>query len=318
MFGRLFSGLVIVFWMLTMTWLVTEKVIPPLLGGDPPDYQSALVSRNKQAAPDVWKLRWNGKTVGYAASRLVRHENDYLDQCSYVEFEDLPLESLLSELLGPLSAVVKPFMQGNHDLDLDMLVATRMRFDVQRRLMSFDTTIDLTDFPDFLKVRGDVHADGNLELIAQLSAGPFGAAREFRQNVQLPPEALVEGSLSPRSELKNLRVGQTWTIPVFRAFPPNSPVQIVQAEVKRRHQIVVWENEEVETFQVVYHADSGSGVNAARRPLSREWIRTDDGMVVRREIRFSGVEVVFERERDSFVKQHSERLDELTQRLWKS
>ena len=51
MFGRIFNGLVVVFWMIAMTWLLAEKVIPPMLGGDPPDYQSVLepAARRKAA-----------------------------------------------------------------------------------------------------------------------------------------------------------------------------------------------------------------------------------------------------------------------------
>ena len=216
-----------------------------------------------------------------------------------------------------MSAVIRPFLQDSRGVDLDMLIATRMRFDQARRLKSFETVIDLPDYPEFLTVDGTLQANGKLDLVAHLAGGPTENGRDFRYSVQLPPEALVEGSLSPRSELKDLHIGQSWTIPVFRAFPPNSPVQIVQAKVEK-HEIVLWENEEVETFEVVYRTDAGSGVNATRRPLSREWIRPADGKVLRREIRFSGIEMVFERQGDSLLAPYSERLDALAQRLWKN
>ncbi len=314
MFGRLFNGLVIVFWLVAMTWLLAEKVIPPMLGGDPPDYQSALKSPTHERLPDAWKLRWKERTVGFAASRVEVRPTGELDRLTFVEFEDLPLDAVLSEMLGPVAAIVKPLIQSSRGLDLNMLVATRMTFDRERRLSHFDTHIDLSDFRDFLTLVGTVQSDGKLEIIAQLSSGSLGAGQTFKHSVQLPPEALVEGSLSPRPELTGLYIGQKWTIPVFRSFPPNSPVQILQAEVEQ-HEIILWGSDEVETKLVVYRAEAGSGVHATREPISREWVRAD-GAVLRQQVRFSGLELTFEREPESSTDSRLGTLDELQQRLW--
>ncbi|MEO8498048.1 MAG: hypothetical protein ABI614_23530 [Planctomycetota bacterium] len=314
MFGRIFNGLVVVFWMIAMTWLLAEKVIPPMLGGDPPDYQSVLEPVAKEVLPDAWKLRWKERTVGFAASRVEVRSDGELDRLSFVEFEDLPLESILSEMLGPVAAIVKPLLQGNRGLDLDMMVATRMTFGADRRLARFDTTIDLGDFRDFLQLQGSVQPDGKLDIIAQLSSGSFGTGQTFKHSVQLPPEALVEGSLSPRPKVKDLYVGQKWTIPVFRSFPPNSPIQILQAEVEK-HDLIMWGPEEVETKLVVYRTEAGSGVQATREPISREWVR-DDGEVLRQQVRFSGLELTFERESNTTPDPRIGKLDELQVRLW--
>lgn len=314
MFGRIFNGLVVVFWMIAMTWLLAEKVIPPMLGGDPPDYQSVLEPVAKEALPDAWKLRWKERTVGFAASRVELRSNGELDRLSYVEFEDLPLEAILSEMLGPVAAIVKPLIQSSGGMDIDMIVATRMTFAADRRLSRFETNVDLADFRDFLRLEGTVQEDGKLSIVAQLSSGNFGSGQTFKHTVQLPREALVEGSLSPRPELKGLYVGQTWTIPVFRSFPPNSPIQILQAEVEK-HDIILWGSEEVETKLVVYRTEAGSGVQATREPISREWVR-DDGAVLRQQVRFSGLELTFEREDEGTRDPRIEKLDELQRRLW--
>ncbi len=314
MFGRIFNGLVVVFWMITMTWLLAEKVIPPMLGGDPPDYQSVLEPAAKESLPDAWKLRWQQRTVGFAASRVEVRPTGELDRLSYVEFEDLPLEAILSEMLGPAAAIVKPLIQNNRGLDLDMVIATRMTFDADRRLARFETNIDLGNFPDFLRLDGTVREDGKLDIVAQLSSGSVGSGQSFTHTVQLPPEALVEGSLSPRPELKDLYIGQTWTIPVFRSFPPNSPIQILQVEVEK-HDVIMWGSEDVETKLVVYRTEAGSGVQATREPISREWVRAD-GAVLRQQVRFSGLELTFEREPEGSLDPRIDKLDELQQRLW--
>ncbi|MBP89076.1 MAG: hypothetical protein CMJ64_20565 [Planctomycetaceae bacterium] len=315
MFGRLFTRVVIVFWAITMAWLLAEKVVPPLLDGDPPDYSSALETPAEDQLPEAWKLRWGQRTIGYATSRTVARPHGQTDRLSYVEFEDLPLEALLSELLGPMSAVIQPMLQDSRGLELNMLVATRMRFDDEKRLAAFDTTIDLGEMNNFLKLRGVLRNDGKLMIVAQMSTGGSTSSEIFRQTVELPPEALVEGSLSPRPELRDLHLGQTWTIPVFRAFPPNSPVQILQAEVES-DLYFLWGGEDVEAFVVVYRADAGSGVHATRQPLSREWVRRSDGVILRQEVSFSGLEMAFERLTESEARSRGDRLDEIRDRLW--
>jgi hypothetical protein len=115
----------------------------------------------------------------------------------------------------------------------------------------------------------------------------------LRQELELPPDALVSDAFTPRSELKKLHVGQSWTIPVYRPFPPNSPLEIVAVHVEG-HEGIIWEGKDVETLRVVYRTDAGSGIRASRDPVGREWVRRD-GTVLRQEIGMSGLQLRFER-----------------------
>ncbi len=313
MFGRIFNGAVIVSWLIAMTWLLAEKVIPPLLGGDPPDYASSLEPSPRKSLPDAWKIRWKARTVGFASGRLKPQPDGSMDRLTFVEFEDLPLESIVSEMLGPVAAVIKPLFKGSRNVDLDMIVATRMRFAPDRRMIGFDTTIDLSGFDDFLKLTGNVGPDGKLAIVAKLSDA-LGSGQTFKHSVQLPPEALVEGSLSPRAELSGLYVGQTWTIPVFRSFPPNSPVQILEATVEE-HELLTWNANEVETKLVVYRTEAGSGVQATRDPISREWVNKD-GEILQQQVMFSGLELTFVRDGEGTLDPRIDKLDEFEERLW--
>ena len=47
---RWMKGVVVLFWMATMTWLVVEKVLPPLERGDPPTFHSAYGDLDPQCA----------------------------------------------------------------------------------------------------------------------------------------------------------------------------------------------------------------------------------------------------------------------------
>ena len=117
-------------------------------------------------------------------------------------------------------------------------------------------------------------------------------------------------------ELKDLHVGQSWTIPVYRAFPPNSPVQIVEAKVER-HDIIFWEGSDIETMLVVYRMDAGSGLRATSQATAREWVRPD-GTVLRQELVFSGLTLRFERQMRRPTDTNEALLDDaLHPRYWK-
>src|SRR5512137_2113364 len=98
MLGRLYHLLVVLLWLASMTWLVVEKVLPPLLGGTPPDYDAVLAARDR--APDCWRIVWKEQTIGFAASRVIRPAGAEREMRSVVQFEKLPLEELLAELLA--------------------------------------------------------------------------------------------------------------------------------------------------------------------------------------------------------------------------
>jgi hypothetical protein len=148
-----------------------------------------------------------------------------------------------------------------------------------------------------LKIDGQIREDGKLEVLARFGEAAGGVASQdgalLRQTVDLPKNVLFEDAFTPRGELKNLHVGQSWTIPVYRPFPPNSPVQILAVEVER-HEVVFWEGRDVEAMVLTYRSDAGSGLTASREPLATEWVRSD-GLVLRQEVSLSGVRLQFER-----------------------
>lgn len=124
-------------------------------------------------------------------------------------------------------------------------------------------------------------------------AGRGRGTQILAREIELPPGAMVGDALAPRSELKNLVVGQSWTVPVYRPFPPGSPPQIIQATVKHL-EFIFWEGSEIETMLVEYQSVAGSNINIASDPIGREWVRSD-GTVIRQQVIFSGLKFQFER-----------------------
>jgi hypothetical protein len=173
------------------------------------------------------------------------------------------------------------------------LLATELHFNRKRQFSGLRCVGDMGDMQGVLDIRGSVDQRRKLVLSTQINGGVPGAASTLRHELDLPPNAMVHDAFAPRSELRNLHVGQKWTVPVYRPFPPNSPVQIVAARAER-HELILWDGQDVETILVVYYSDAGSGLQSSREPIGREWVRSD-GIVLQHEVRWSGAVIRFER-----------------------
>lgn len=293
MASRVYQLFVVALWLSSMTWLMVEKVLPPLLGGTPPDYDAALLQA--EPAPDYWKLSWQDRPIGFAASRVFHDRQDGRELRSAVQFENVPLDALVSQLLGPWTRMFG--LAGDADLRISATLGTRVWFDAAGVLTGFQTRLLLKDSPVQIVAHGATNGPGKLDVAAWVgnASGEGGLPGDpvFRQTIDLPPNALVADEFTPRGKLKDLRLGQSWTIPVFRPFPPNSPVQIVAAKAER-HEVIFYGTTDVETLVVVYRLDAGSGIRAAREPTALEWVDSE-GRILRQEILVSGLRFRFER-----------------------
>lgn len=308
---RFFNMLAIAFWLAAMSWLVVVKVLPPLIGGDPPDYQSALARADELPPPVCWRMRWNDRLVGFAATAVRPASGGAAEMRSVVQFENLPLTDILNELSGGLAKVFQP-MLGGENVKLDMTVISLMRFAENGEMQGFHTTIDLSGIKNFLQLKGQIVDGSRLRVVTEINnSGKTENATQLdmlTKEIELPRNAVINDALAPRTELKNLRIGQSWTIPVYRPFPPNSPVRIIHAHVER-HDIVFWEGRPVETFLVVYREDAGSGVGAARSVIGRTWVRSDGG-IVKQELLFSSLRFTLEQLPRSSWDNREEMLDD--------
>ncbi len=278
-----------------MSWLALDKLLPPLLGGQAPDYHSAVAEAPLQPPPVAWRLIWEERPVGYAVTR-VRPAHHGAELRSLVHFEQLEVKRILQQLFGGFARLLPAL--GDDGFRLDMKIASRLRFNDENLLSRIDTSIGIAETPHVLNLHGNV-AEGNTLDIVAFSGSRFPDANKadggtvYRQQLDLPRDALVGDAFAPNSELKNLTVGQTWTIPVYRPFPPNSPVQIIEASAERL-ELLYWNGEPVEVMVVAYRGEAGSGIAAARRPTGRVWVRPD-GLVLRQEVMFSSLRLIFER-----------------------
>ncbi len=316
---RLSHTIVICFWLATMSWLAVVKILPGLRQGERPDYYSALAPDAPHLEPHCWRIIWRDRNIGFAATDIDHLHGGQVVMRSVVQFDQLPLQSMSNELFGVLAVVIKPLFRGFGDTGMELLVASQMQFDADRRFSGFTTRIDVGQQKDFLVLSGDTDANRTLSFEAWMFDGTSSGrgTQILKRKIELPPGALIGDALAPRPELKNLRVGQSWTVPVYRPFPPGSPPQIIQAIVKR-HETISWEGKEVETMLVVYRSEAGSSINIASDPIGREWVQSD-GTVIRQEVIFSGLKFQFSRLPPGHQDSRIELLDVTKHpRLWKS
>jgi hypothetical protein len=283
---------VALFWLASMSWLVVAKVAPPLVGGQAPDYRAPLAEAPRNPPPVAWRLLWEERDIGHAVTRIRPADQGGTELRSLVQFKQLDVQKGLQQLLGPFSRLLPSL--GN-DFRLDLAIASRVQFDRQQAIRGLDSSIQVADMPHVLNLHGAVRQGRTLDVVVfpgkKLPAATEDDGGLVRHQIDLPRDALLGDALAPSSQLQNLEVGQTWTIPVFRPFPPGSSVQIVEAKAERL-ELLSWDREEVEVMVVAYRDEAGSGLGAAREPIGRVWVRPD-GLVLKQEVLISNLHLEF-------------------------
>jgi len=274
--NRTFVAVVIVFWLSTMTWLVVEKVLPPLLIGDPPTHRAVAPEPEQVVA---WTMSWRGQEIGSAATKLVEATNGAKELYSRVKLDRLPLRDVLPSWLQPLLS--------RHLDHIDVDAKSRTELDPNFRLARFRSTVKLSEIENAIRLLGRVE-DSQLRLQVQVSE------LKYEKSVRLDNNAFLGDEFSPQAKLPGLFVGRAWTIRTYSAFhAPSAPVEILQAEVERE-EMINWNGHAVLTHVVVYRPDSGAGLSSAAKPRGKMWVAMD-GRVLRQEILLLDSELQFTR-----------------------
>jgi hypothetical protein len=125
---------------------------------------------------------------------------------------------------------------------------------------------------------------------------------EYKTQIDLPADALMSDVLSPQARLPGLRVGQSWTVPIYSPFrPPNAPVEVLHAAVERKDPIF-WHDKIVPALLVVYRGDPGLGLSSNQAARSQAWVDYQ-GEVIKQEVSLLSSRLLFVRadpEREPF------------------
>ena len=281
MTSRWYNVAVSVFWLGAMSWLVVAKVLPPLLVGEPPSYRTILATVEVDQPQTVgWEIFWNERRIGGATTTTQRRRNDMTEIENLVRFTELPLAEMNPMGFGALASVF-----GGEFGGLELGARNVVQIDPLGRLVGFRSSVDLGELKDCMTMQGTVA--GN-QLNIHVRTGDF----RFDDTLPLSEHALVGDALSPQSTLPELRVGQTWTVPVYSPFhPPTSPVEILMATVERTEPID-WRGEIVHAHLVVYRSDDGESRAISKWERGKMWV-APDGRVLRQDVVVLGGAVRF-------------------------
>ena len=279
--NRIFIAVVIFLWLGTMAWLLVDKVLPPLLVGEPPEYVPS-VSETEDNLPVGWHVTWNEKPLGWAANKVVSGIDGVTEVHSRVVLNRLPLEEMTPVWL-------KPFVSQMGKINMD--ARSRLDFDPLNRLSAFRTIVRMDEAVEAIRMHGTI--DNSL-LRLTVRIGEF----EYPVEQYLPAGSLLGSDLSPQTQLPNLHLGQSWTIPIYSPFhPPNSPLDILQATVEH-DELFVWDDQPVKTWVVVYRNEGGAGYFGAKDDYhGKLWVR-HDGEVLRQEAKIFDSVLAFIRMND--------------------
>lgn len=269
MYSRWYEVAVVVLWLATMSWLVTEKVLPTLLVGDPPSTQAMLEAR-KPDVPVCWRVSWNDRQLGWAMSTAARQPDDSTKLRSLVHFDELPLSDMIPDVVKALLPDLKKL--GNQ---FQMETRSILLFSPEGNLKGFDSAVKFDPVENAVEVRGVV--EGSM-LSLGVRAGNFNYETEMR----MPPQAMLSDALSPEVSLPDLHRDQTWTVKTYSPLrPPTNPIEIMQARVEGMEPLS-WGNGLVDVWLVTYSPDSGSVLGGSGRPRARLWVKPD-GTVLKQE-----------------------------------
>jgi len=284
MYNRWFNVAVVLLWLATMTWLVTQKVLPGMLLGRPPSYRTILRA-SANGPPVGWTMSWNGRPIGWALSTTAQRPDGVSEIDSQVHFDELPLEEMAPRWTHTFLKLLD-----NKRLHLAMDTKSNLIIDPLGRLSKLESSVRFARMTDVIKVQGVVKG---AELMLSVRSGDFS----YTTVVPVRSNTLLGDSLSPQTKLPGLRVGQTWEVRTFNPLrPPNNPLEILQATVDEIRPIT-WRNRRVDAFVVEQRSTPGSGLSSARSRHGRLWVARD-GTVLKQEIAIFNSTMLFVRMAD--------------------
>lgn len=274
--NRIFVGLVVILWAVTMSWLVVEKILPPFYSGEPP-----TLGVIEQDEPVCWQIEYDGRAVGIAVRQAVPGAQSTTEIFSRVRLENIPLREMAPQWM---SSVVE-------DLGVICLdVRTGMVLDSLNNLSSFDTRVQLNELPLVVKILGRV--DGP-KLLLRFISGEVSHEASY----PLPSTSMLGGELIPEPKLLQIYVGRRWQTEMFSPFrPPMDSLELLQASVVAEESIIC-NGRSTRTKRIEYRTMSAAGVDSEHTLRSAAWV-ADDGSVLRHDLYLMNTRLRFVRRSD--------------------
>ena len=273
MANRVFVSAVVILWLCSMTWLISDRILPSFLPGEPPPASGIQINK-----PISWRVSWAGNEVGRASTVRVRGIAGTSELHNRILLNDVPLMEFAPAWMRLALGRV-----GNITIDS----STRIEFDSLGNFSAFDSRVALNDLPSVLRITGRLE-DSYLQL--RVSSG----ALTHSTPVFMPNSKMLNESLFPVARIPYLREGRTWREEVYSPFrTPGNPIELIQAEVMGLESME-YNGEPHRVFRVEYRDITGTGVAREARLQSVSWIEPK-GEVLRRDVYMGSSQLRFER-----------------------
>jgi len=274
MANRIFVCAVLVLWLGSMTWLVTDRILPSFYNGQPP-----IVQAYEDGEAVAWDVRWKGKSVGEAASVRLAGVGGSKDLFNRVVLNEFPVMELAPSWIR---AAVGNLGQMTFD------VLTRVEFDPLGKFSSFNSRITLNEMPSVLRMSGRIE-DSYLKL--KVSSSEFSHSTR----IYLPNSEALNEALFPDARLPYMHIGRSWQEKVYSPFSsPAAPVERVHVEVVSV-ETIEHHDEVRRVMRVNYTAADGTGIPTNARVQGVSWVDPKTGDVLRRDVYVGESKLRFER-----------------------
>jgi len=274
MANRIFVLAVVTLWLSSMTWLVSERILPSFFAGQPP-----IVQAYEDGEAVAWQVKWHGEIVGQAASVRLPGVGGSTDLFNRVVLEEFPVMQLAPSWIR---AAVGNLGRMTFD------VLTRAEFDPLGKFSSFNSRISLNDMPSVLKMTGRIE-ESHLKL--KVNSNDFS----HTTSIYLPNSEALSEALFPDAKLPYMHLGRSWQEKVYSPFSsPADPVELVQVVVKAV-ETIEYDGEVRRVMRVDYRSLVGSGVPEHARTQGISWVDPTTGDVLRRDVFLGDSKLRFER-----------------------
>lgn len=275
--NRLYTGAVVVAWLAAMTWLVTDRILPPFFGGDAP------ISRpSNQTDPVAWQIEMAGRPCGFAILQAVPGHGGTNEVHSYLQIDRVEVPKAAPVWLTPL---IKSFR------DLSFSMRTRTTYDSLDQLYAFETKMVVNQIETPISLRGDIARD-RLRLTVRV-----GDLIKRRFDHPWPSNGTLAGDLTPTSKLLPLYEGRRWTREVFSPLSsPSEPIELMEARVTERLRLT-FDSDSTDVWEVQIRSLEKTGSTDQGRLRASLYV-ADDGRVLKQEAFFLGSSVTFLRRSD--------------------
>ncbi len=251
------------FWAGTMGWMFYREVVPRLRSGEPPPLTIDITDEisTNPVHWDIWGT--GGDKIGIGVSSIRRRDDRTFEFGSRLEFNK------------PLDLFLFQFKR----------VVSKYRVTAKGELLEYEEKISL-------RLHG---TDREASLSGRFENGYTVPTINFLGGEVKGAKIKARRTLDPMHLLhkwSGLYEGQEWEVPYFDLLASTPGKGLVRIPRFRAHVTadgMSWNGQNVSCFKIEYHEPD-------KKPTARTWVRRRDGLILKQEALFSGIELIMLRQ----------------------